>query len=181
MRSVDLGQWVTVAWHLPTMLLCAAALGLAGAMGVSLWRDDLRPRARQLRWSVIGWSSVMASLLSLVVWPYLTAVATVRVEADGAWRLDNYLGVELARIPARERRQLRALDLGGLRMGSGHVEIVRADGTMLSSVRIGGRGFERLREVLGYTPEMLREVGGVVVVPTHTVTAQGPVIALALR
>lgn len=176
MRSVGLGQWLYYAWHLPTLLLSLAALGLAAAMGRSLWRDALSARAAYLRWSVLGWSGVLSSLLCTVAWPYLGAVATVRVDRGGDWRLENYLGVELARVPAGEVRTVRALDLGGLRLGSGHVEFVRADGTTLSSVRIGGRAFGRLCDSLGYTAPMLREAYGAVVIPAHTYTPRGPAL-----
>lgn len=175
MRSVSLGQWLYFAWHLPTVLLALAALGVAGFMARSLARDHLSARARYVRWSVIGWSGVFASLLSAVAWPYLHAVARVDVEADGAWRLRNYLGVELARIAPRELRTVRAYDLGGMRLGSGHVEFARAAGT-LSSVRIGGAAFTRLCETLRYDDAALRETFGVVVIPSHRYTARGPAL-----
>lgn len=180
MRVVALGQGLYFVWHLPTLLLAVGALGLAALMGRSLWRDHLAPRARALRWSIFGWASVMASLLSVVVWPYLGAVTTVRVAPDGAWRLDNYLGVELARIPAGEARAVRAPDLGGLRWGSGHVEFVRVDGSVLRSVRVGGASFERLCASMGYTAPMLHESLGAVTIPAHVYTARGPVLLASL-
>jgi hypothetical protein len=180
MRSVSLGQRLYFAWHLPTVLLVVAALAVAAVMARSLARDHLDARARYLRWSVIGWSSVFASLLSVVAWPYLNAVASVRVEADGTWHLRNYLGIELARVPAAEPRSLRALDLGGLRWGAGHVEVVRASGETLHTVRIGGHTFDRLCASLGYTAEMQREAFGSVTIPAHTFTARGPALASAL-
>ncbi len=176
MRSVSLGQWLYFAWHLPTLLLALAALGVAALMGRSLARDHLDARARHLRWTVLGWCSVFSSLLSVVVWPYLHAVSSVAVERDGTWHLRNYLGVELATVPAREVRTVRAFDLGGLRWGTGHVEIARAGGETLSTVRIGGRGFERLCATLGYTAAMQRETLGMVVIPAHTFSARGPAL-----
>ncbi len=180
MRSVSLGQRLYFAWHLPTVLLAVAALAVAAVMARSLARDHLDARARYLRWSVVGWSSVFASILSVVVWPYLNAVASVGVEADGTWRLRNYLGVELARVPAGETRSLRALDLGGLRWGAGHVEVVRASGETLRTVRIGGQTFGRFCASLGYTAEMQREAFGSVLIPPHTFTARGPAMGRAL-
>jgi hypothetical protein len=176
MRSVQLGQWVLFAWHTPTLLLLVALVGVVVLMGRSLVRDPLSARVRHLRWNLLGWASVMASLLSVVVWPYLHAVTTVRVEGNGAWRLENYLGVVLATIPPQEPRSLRAYDLGGLRWGAGHVEVVRADGSSLATVRIAGPTFSHFCEVLGYKRAVLRERSGIVVVPSHTYSLHGPVL-----
>lgn len=176
MRSVGLGQWLYYVWHLPTLGLIVAAVGVATFMARSLARDDLDARARYLRWSVLGWSAVLASLLSVVVWPYLHAVARVDVEADGAWRLRNYLGFELARVAPQEVRTVRAYDLGGMRLGSGNVEFARQGAASLESVRIGGATFERLCATLRYTPVMQREAFGAVVISAHTYSARGPVM-----
>lgn len=174
MRVVGLGQWLYYIWHLPTLLLALSAVVLAGVMGRSLVRDHLNARARQLRWSVLGWSSMVASLLTLAAWPYLVAVSSIRVTPDGSWRLTNYLGVELAELPAREVRTLRGVDLGGLRWGSGHLQVVRADGRVYTSVRIGGSSFDDACRVLGYTPSMMLEQRGGVVIPAHVYTPAGP-------
>ncbi len=174
MRSVSLGQWLYFVWHLPTVGLIVAALCVAAYMARSLARDHLDARGRYLRWSVLGWSAVFASLLSAVAWPYLHAVARVDVEADGAWRLRNYLGFELARIEPREVRVVRAYDLGGMRLGSGNVEFTREGAASLESVRIGGAAFERLCATLGYTASMQREAFGAVVIPAHTFSVRGP-------
>lgn len=174
MRSVSLGQWLYFVWHLPTVLLALAALGVAAYMARSLARDELSARARYLRWSVIGWSGVFSSLLCTVAWPYLHAVARVDVEADGAWRLRNYLGFELARVAPGEVRAVRAFDLGGMRLGSGYVEFSRPGAASVESVRIGASTFGRLCETLGYPAEMQRESFGSVVIPAHTFSARGP-------
>lgn len=176
MRSVSLGQWLYFAWHLPTLLITTAAAGIALWNLRVLLRDDLPLRARHLRWTVTGWASVFASLLSVVVWPYLHAVSSVAVAADGRWSLRNYLGMEIGAVAPDALRSLRAYDLGGLRWGAGHVEFARADGVTYATVRIGGATFQRLCDTLGYTRAMLREHGGVVVVPAHRFTASGPSI-----
>jgi hypothetical protein len=180
MRTVGLGQWLYYAWHLPTMLAATGAAGLAFVMFRSLARDALHPVTRQRRWAIAGWASVAASLLSLVAWPYLRAVETVRVSADGAWALTNYLGVPVATLPPHERRSLRARDLGGLRWGAGHVEIRRADGRSYATVRISGSTFNQLCATLGYTRPMLREWGADVDVPAHTYTPAGPALPVAV-
>lgn len=176
MRSVGLGQWLYFAWHLPTVLLVALSAAMVLWMARSLAREHLGPRARQLRWTVLGWSAVFGSLLSVVAWPYLHAVARVSVDDDGTWHLRNYLGVELATVPPGEVRSLRADDLGGRRWGAGQVHVVRARGETLDTVRIGGRGFERLCATLGYTAAMQREAFGAVIIPAHTYSARGPVV-----
>lgn len=178
MRSVGLGQWLYYAWHLPTLLASLGCAALALWMFRSLSRDALHASTRQRRWAIAGWASVAASLLSVVAWPYLRAVETVRVEADGGWVLTNYLGVPLATVPARERRALVAHDLGGLRWGAGHVEIIRADGSSCSTVRISGSTFNQLCATLGYTRPMLREWGSDVDVPPHAYSPAGPAIAV---
>lgn len=174
MREMDVGQWTYFAWHLPTLVLILGATALTARMATSLWRDDLTARARRLRWSVLGWSSTGAALLSVIVWPYLAAFSTIRVGADGRWVLSNYLGVPLASIPAGEVRGLDAEDLGGLSRGAGRLRVRRADGTVLDSVRVSGSRFETLREAMGYPRDALRECYGAVVIPAHVYTPSGP-------
>lgn len=174
MRSVSLGQWLYFAWHLPTVLLSLAALAVAVYMARSLARDSLSPRARYLRWSVIGWSGVLSSLLCAVAWPYLQAVARVDVDAEGAWHLRNYLGFELARVGPGEVRTIRAYDLGGMRLGSGHLEFALEGAPPIESVRVGASAFARLCETLGYGAEMQRESFGSVVIPAHRFSTRGP-------
>ena len=83
-------------------------------------------------------------------------------------------------MPARERRALVAHDLGGLRWGAGHVEIIRADGSSYGTVRISGSTFNQLCATLGYTRPMLREWGADVDVPAHTYTSAGPSLPVAV-
>jgi len=180
MRTVGLGQWLYYAWHLPTMLAAAGAAGLAFWMFRSLHRDALHPVTRQRRWAIAGWASVAASLLTLVAWPYLRAVETVHVTGDGTWVLSNYLGVTLATVPPGERRALRGRDLGGLRLGAGHVEIVRADGRAHATVRINGDTFTQLCDALGYSRAALRSWGSDVDVPAHAYTPAGPALPVAV-
>ncbi|MEZ4405974.1 MAG: hypothetical protein R3A52_05815 [Polyangiales bacterium] len=174
MRSTALGDWTSFAWNLPTLLLCgaAAAVGLLAAR--SLYRDALPARARALRWSLVGWSATTAALLSLFAWPYLTAFSTVHVEPDGAWRLSNYLGVTVARVPARELRRVHGEDLGGLRRGAGRLRVQRADGSYVDSVRISGARFDAACAALGYDDlSLLPSVHGVVTAP-HAWSPLGP-------
>jgi len=180
MRTVGLGQWLYYAWHLPTLIAAGATAVLAVWTFRSLLREGLHPAARARRWSLAGWASVAASLLALIAWPYLRAVETVAVAPDGTWALRNYLGVTLATVPPREPRVLRGRDLGGLRWGAGHVEIVRADGRSHATVRINGDTFNQLCETLGYTRGMLREWGSDVAVPAHTYAPAGPSLAVTV-
>jgi hypothetical protein len=180
MRTVGLGQWLYYVWHLPTMLAAAGAAGLAFFMFRSLYRDALHPATRQRRWALAGWASVAASLLALIAWPYLRAVETVQVAPDGTWILSNYLGMTLATIPPDERRAFRGRDLGGLRWGAGHVEIVRTDGRTYGTVRINGDTFNAFCDTLGYTRGMLRSWGSDVAVAAHVYTPWGPVLAVAV-
>lgn len=174
MRFVGLGQWLYFVWHLPALLLCLGAVALGAVMARSLRRDALPVGARELRWNVLGWSAVAAATLSVVVWPYLVAVASIRVAPDGAWRVTNYLGVPLAEIPAHEPRVVRAQDLGGLHWGLGRIQIVRASGEVLTSVRVSGRTFERARRALGYPDAMLRDRGTAMEIAAHVYTPRGP-------
>jgi hypothetical protein len=183
MRDVQLGQRFFYAWHLTTMLLIVIALGIMGVMVASLKRDHLGAHARQIRFNVIGWAAVFASLLSVVVWPYLHSFTNVRVDRDGTWRLENYLGVQLAELTPHEVRSVRAYDLGGLHAGMGHIEIVRSNGARVQSVRVGGVTFQRLCKTLGYLRVMQHETGGYVLIQNHVYLADGPHIvpSLALR
>ena len=79
MREIALGQWTYFAWHLPTVLLCVATGVLAMVMARSLWRDELGLAERRLRFSVLGWSAVLSSLLSLSI----AATAPARSAGSG--------------------------------------------------------------------------------------------------
>jgi len=175
MRDVALGQWTYFAWHLPTVLLCVATATLALAMARSLWRDDLDASERRLRFAIMGWTSVLASVLSVVAWPYLAAFASVEVRPDGTWSLRNYLGVSVAVVRADEVRRLQGEDLSGLNLGSGRIRVLRADGSVVESVRVSGLGFGRACEALGYPAEALFPSRGSVVTGLHTYGPRGPV------
>jgi MFS family permease len=179
MREIALGQWTYFAWHLPTALLCAAMGGVAMAMVRSLWREQFSVAERRLRFSVLGWSAVLASVLSLAVWPYLAAFASVEVRRDGTWALNNYLGVPIAVVPAGESRRLEGQDLGGLNLGSGRIRVLRADGSVVESVRVSGSRFDRARIELGYPEAALRPARGCVLTGAHTYGPNGPVLAPA--
>jgi len=176
MREIALGQWTYFAWHLPTALLCVAMSVLAMVMARSLWRDELNLAERRLRFSVLGWSAVLSSLLSLAVWPYLSAFASVEVRSDGTWALCNYLGVPVAVVPASEPRRVEGEDMGGLNLGSGRIRVLRADGSAVESVRISGRRFDRARDELGYPPSAMRPARGSVVTGAHVYGPNGPVL-----
>ncbi len=174
MRSMALGDWTCFVWHLPTLLLCGAAAGLGLLSARSLLRDALPSRARGLRWSLLGWSATASALLALFAWPYLTAFSTVNVEADGAWRLTNYLGLTVARVPAKELRRVHGEDLGGLRRGAGRLRVQRADGSFVDSVRISGARFDAACAALGYDElSLLPSANGVVTAP-HSWSSRGP-------
>ena len=175
MREIALGQWTYFAWHLPTTLLCVAAGAVVVVLARSLWSEDFSLAERRLRFSLLGWSAVFASVLSLAVWPYLAAFASVEVRRDGSWTLLNYLGVPIAVVPADESRRLEGEDLGGLNLGSGRIRVLRADGSTLDSVRISGHRFERARLELGYPSEALRPARGSVLTAAHTYGPSGPV------
>lgn len=181
MRVIDLGHWLYWVWHLPSVLLAFGSLGVGVWMARSLVCDDLTARARATRFRVLGWSSIMASVLSVLVWPYLSAVSEIDVRADGRWSLRNYLGVPIASIPAGERRSLRAEDLGGLHLGMGQIRIVRANGRVLTTVRISGPTFEAARRALAYPDSMLLPAGSAVEIPAHRYGPTGPIALVALR
>lgn len=176
MREIALGQWIYFAWHLPTALLCVAAGALALAMARSLWREQFSVAERRLRFAVLGWSAVIASLLSLAAWPYLTAFASVDVQRDGSWTLHNYLGVPVATVPAREARRVEGEDLGGLNLGSGRLRVLRADGSAVTSVRISGPRFEQAMGALGYPSAALHPARGSVLTAPHTYGPGGPML-----
>jgi hypothetical protein len=180
MREIALGQWTYFAWHLPTTLLCVAASAQAAVLARSLWCEDFSLGERRLRFSVLGWSAVFASVLSLAAWPYLAAFASVEVRRDGSWTLRNYLGVPIAVLPASEFRRLEGEDLGGLNLGSGRIRVLRADGTTLESVRISGQRFDRARLEFGYPLEALRPARGSVLIGAHTFGPRGPVLGAPL-
>ncbi|MDB4927549.1 MAG: hypothetical protein JWM10_33 [Myxococcaceae bacterium] len=176
MREIALGQWTYFAWHLPTALLCVATGGLAAAMARSLYREEFTVAERRLRFSLVGWSAVLCSVLSIAAWPYLSAFSSVEVQRDGTWTLHNYLGVPVAVVPPGEARRVEGEDLGGLNLGSGRIRVLRADGTAVESVRISGPRFERARGELGYPTWALRPSRGSVLTGPHTYGPDGPVI-----
>ncbi len=180
MREIALGQWTYFAWHLPAVALCALFAAVALAAALSLCRDDLTARERRLRFALLGWPSVLASMLSVVIWPYLAAFASVRVAPDGSWVLRNYLGVPVAYVPAAEARVLVGEDLGGLNLGSGRVRVQRADGAAESSVRISGAHFDALRSALGYPASAMHPAGGGLRTAPHRFDARGPRFDAAL-
>lgn len=177
MRALPLGHWLQFSWHAAALGLIALALALATAMARSLRRDELSLRARKLRWEVIGWSAVMAGALSVCVWPYLTAFSHIRVDATGAWRLENYLGFAVAELPAREPRALLGEDLGGLHVGMGRLYVHRADGSVVRSVRITADAFAFARKEMGYAEGDVRDVGGSLSIPAHRFSPAGPAMA----
>lgn len=174
MREIALGQWTYFAWHLPTVLFGLATAALALVMARSLWRDALGDGERRLRYAVMGWSAVLASLLSVVAWPYLAAFSSVEVGADGGWTLRNYLGVPVAVVRADEARRLQGEDLGGMNLGAGRIRVLRAGGDAVESVRISGARFHRTCDALGYGPTALRPSRGSVVTGLHTYGPTGP-------
>src|SRR4051794_891703 len=133
MREVALSHWSYYAWHLPASFLLFAAVTLALAMAYGLSRSQYGHSSRALRFRILGWSSLVAALTSGIVFPYLATAATITVDTEGTWRVCNYLGLPLARVPSSELRELRAVDLGGLGWGMGHLEIHRANGSIIRS------------------------------------------------
>lgn len=159
MREAALGHWNYFTWHLPAAALMLGTVALAVAMGRSLRRNAFSAAESGLRWRILGWSALIAALMSGVVWPYLGAAARITVSADGTWRVRNYLGVPLATLPPGDVRALRGVDLGGLGMGVGHLEIVRRDGSVIRSVRIGRDTLDEARRALGIPAAMARNDG----------------------
>lgn len=175
MRDVALGQWIYFAWHLPAVFLCAAATLCATLTARSLWRESFGVPERRLRYAILGWSAVVAALLSAVAWPYLAAFSSVAVAGDGTWTLRNYLGVPVAVVPADEVRRFQGEDLGGLDLGSGRIRVIRADGSAVESVRVSGHRFRSACRALGYPAGALHPSRGSVVTGLHTYGPQGPV------
>lgn len=175
MRDVALGQWIYFAWHLPTVFLCAAAALCATLTARSLWRDSFGVPERRLHFAILGWSAVLASLLSVVAWPYLAAFSSVQVAGDGTWTLRNYLGVPVAVVRPDDVRRLQGEDLGGLNLGSGRIRVIRADGSAVESVRVSGQRFRGACRTLGYPAAALHPSRGSVVTGLHTYGPGGPV------
>ncbi len=180
MRVIGFGQWLYFAWHLPSVLICVGAVGLGVAMARSLLVDDLSLRARKLRYSVLGWAAVVGSTLSVFAWPYLTAFSEIRVEGDGRWRLSNYLGVPLGRVEAPQVRVLEGEDLGGLHVGAGRLQVLQADGSVFTSVRISGSRFDDARRALGYADGRLHDERGSVRIDAHRYGSAGPSFTLGV-
>ena len=180
MRSVALGYGHYLFWHVPTLLIAAASLCALLAVARQLALGAYGPSARALRWSIVGWCSLALSIASAIVVPYLKAAAVVSVQADGAWEFHNYLRVPLGRIEAHELRELRARDLGGVGAGVGSLEVRRADGSVLRTVRIDRARLQRALDVLGYRRDELSPDYGDVVLRAHRYDDRSrPLAALA--
>lgn len=175
MRAVALGHWNYFTWHLPATLLSVGLLVLVFAIARSLWRHTWGPAAKALRYRILGWAAVCASFSWAVAWPYLRAPANVRVDSAGTWHLSNYLGIPVGSVPAHEVRSVRAVDLGGLGVGMGHLEVRRANGTVYRTVRIAREDLDALKESLGYGPSLVHEEYGDQLFAPHTYSASGPV------
>jgi hypothetical protein len=175
MRDVALGHWNYFTWHLPATVMTLLAIGLVVTMTRSLRRNAFSRRERGLRLQILGWSALCASLGSAIAWPYLVSAAHVRVDARGTWHVSNYLGIPLARVDATQVREVRGVDLGGVGVGTGHVEIRTRDGHVIRSVRVDRDTLDSLRRALGYTSEWVRNVYGDQVIVAHRYDAQGPV------
>lgn len=179
MRVVALGHWNYFTWHLPaTVLSLAFALVALGALR-SLWGHAWGPAARALRYRIAGWASLGASVTAAIAWPYLRAPANVRVDAQGRWHLSNYLGVPLGRIEPGTVRELRGVDLGGLGVGAGPLEIRLENGVVFRTVRVSGFGLDEVRDVLGYTAPFVRDERGDRVIAPHRYTPHGPELVVA--
>jgi hypothetical protein len=175
MREFALGHWNYFTWHLPATVLTLVCIGLVVVMARSLRRNAFSRRERALRIQILGWSALIASLGSGIAWPYLVSAARVRVDASGTWHVSNYLGIPLARVDASQVREVRGVDLGGVGMGTGYVEIRMPDGHVIRSVRVDRDTLDGLRRALGYTSEWVRNVYGDQVIVAHRYDAQGPV------
>jgi hypothetical protein len=143
-----------VLWHVPALLgaLTATAVSLVAARSLAL--DALPPRARSLRFRILGWSATLGSLVLALVWPGVSAVQAIRVSPDGTWKLLNSLRIPLAEVRPWERRQVEAEDLGGRRVGRGRLVVRMEDGRVYRSVRFPGRDLERTRRLLGFSPTL---------------------------
>lgn len=175
MREVALGHWNYFTWHLPATVLTLVGVTIVIGMMRSLRRNQLSMRERILRWNVIGWSALLASIGSAVAWPYMTAAARVEVDASGTWHVSNYLGIPLATVAASQVREVRGVDLGGVGMGVGHVEIRLPDGSVIRSVRVDRDTVDAMRRSLGYTNDWVSNVYGDQVIVAHRYDGHGPV------
>lgn len=180
MGPLPLGHWLQFSWHAAALGMITVAVGMGGVMLRSLARDELSLRARKLRWEVLGWSAVMVSALSVCVWPYLTAFSQIRVDAEGGWRLENYLGIAVAELSPRELRTLLGEDLGGLHVGMGRVYVRRADGRLVRSVRTTAHRFTVTCKLMGYAGADVTDAGGSLSIPAHRFTPRGPAMTNAL-
>jgi hypothetical protein len=176
MRSVALGHGHYFFWHLPALVIATLAAVVAVRVTRQLFRGDYGPNDRRLRWSIVGWCSLACSLASAVVTPYLRDAAHWQVEADGSWSFRNYLGLPVGSVPAHELREVRARDLGGLGVGMGHVEVRRADGSVLRTVRLNRWAVAELTRALGYVRGDLAQEYTDSVVRPHRFGAQGPLL-----
>ncbi len=181
MQSVALGDGLLTAWVLGVLGLCLGVAAVAGAMVLSLHRDVLSRRARRTRFEVTGWSALLCAGLFAVVWPGLTVFHRVTVNSDGAWRLDNALGIPLAVIPRDASRTVEGEDLGGLQWGAGRMRVTLADGRVFHSTRVSGLRFSRALDLLGYPASSRHDTGGSIVVPRHHYNASGPILLASAR
>ncbi|MBI5513868.1 MAG: hypothetical protein HY909_08880 [Deltaproteobacteria bacterium] len=177
MRTVPLGPWMDVLWHVPALLGVLVALGLCLAVARSLYLDALPHRAQNLRYRILGWSATVGALVCALVWPGLHHVQAIRVGPDGSWKLLNSLGISLAEVHPWELRRVEAEDLGGRRLGRGRLVVRLRDGRTFRSVRVPGRQFERARALLGYTEAMVLSRPLASEIPGHVFTTHGPVLA----
>lgn len=175
MREIGLGHWHYFTWHLPASVMMLGASLVALAMACSLWRNQYGHAARALRWNILGWSALLAAITAGVASPYLRAAARVRVDSYGTWYLSNYLGIPLATLPATEVRRIRAVDLGGLGYGIGHLEIYRENGSVIRTVRLSRDVLDQTRTALGYSHAMVRDCYGDQWIAPHRYTPAGPV------
>lgn len=181
MRSVALGYGHYLFWHVPTLLIAAASLCALLAVARQLALGAYGPSARALRWSIVGWCSLALSIASAITVPYLKAAAVVTVEADGAWQFRNYFRVPVGRVEPHELRELRARDLGGVGAGVGHIEVRRADGSVLRSVRIDRARLQRALDVLGYRRDELTADYGDIVLRAHRYDERSRTLAVLSR
>ncbi len=176
MRSVALGHGHYFLWHLPAAVMCAVCLTVGILIARELFRSQYSASQRSLRWAIIGWCAVFSSLASGVVWPYLRDASQIKVLNDGTWQFSNYLGFPVARVASTELREFRALHLGGLGLGMGHVEVRREDGSVVRTVRLSRSTLDLLTQQLGYTRPMLSQQYTHTVVRNHRYNASGPIL-----
>lgn len=180
MRAIPLGSWVQFSWHIAALALLLACLAVGAVMARSLRRDAVTRRGAYRRWTVLGWSACLSAVLSVCVWPYLTAFSRIEVTPSGHWRVENYLGLVVAELPPRELRALCGEDLGGRQVGIGRLTIRRADGEQLRSVRISADTLTTSLKLLGYEEQHVVDLGGSRVVPPHRYAPSGPALAALL-